>query len=257
MCKDVFKSGFLDDKVNDVAKNIRENNKDYYEIIYLYNLLGYEVREKFIKDVTPTELFIINTFIKLHNSFQNCVILLERGAGDDCKAIFRTMIEKYIDIVFVIKDSNNINILNDSFISETLFTLNIIKNNNLFDLVPEEEISRAISDFNKDDKSEKLKKCSIYKKAKETNLLREYIQFRYLSENVHNGFRPLYENLIFKKDGVILDSGFQIENIKEILFLIIGFFRDSLNVIISYIDADSLKKEFILIEDKLKKIIGN
>ncbi len=136
-------------------------------------------------------------------------------------------------------------------------TLNIIKNNNLFDLVPEEEISRAISDFNKDDKSEKLKKCSIYKKAKETNLLREYIQFRYLSENVHNGFRPLYENLIFKKDGVILDSGFQIENIKEILFLIIGFFRDSLNVIISYIDADSLKKEFILIEDKLKKIIGN
>ncbi len=122
MCKDVFKSGFLDDKVNDVAKNIRENNKDYYEIIYLYNLLGYEVREKFIKDVTPTELFIINTFIKLHNSFQNCVILLERGAGDDCKAIFRTMIEKYIDIVFVIKDSNNINILNDSFISETLFT---------------------------------------------------------------------------------------------------------------------------------------
>ncbi len=255
MCKYVLKNGFLDDEVNYVAKRIRENNKEYYEIIYLYNLLGYKVREKFIKDVTSTELFIINTFIKIHNSFQNCVILLERGAGDDCKAIFRTMIDKYIDIVFVIKDSNNINILNDSFINETLITLNKIKDNKLFDLVPEEKINEVLDNFNKDNKSKTLKKYTIYKKAKETNLLREYIQFRYLSENIHNGFRPLYENLIFKKDGVILDSGFKIENVKESLILIIGFFRNSLNTIISYLDNNSLKKEFDLIEDKLEKII--
>ena len=254
MKEDVLENGFLDDKVNDVAKNIRETNKEYYEIIYLYNLLRYKVRNKFVKDVEFAELFIITTFIKLHDSFQNCVILLERGAIDDYYSIFRTMIDKYIDIVFVIKDSNNINIINNSFIKETLTTLNIINENKLFDIISEKTVNEKISEFSKYEESTKY---STLKKAKATNLLKEYMQFRYLSENVHNGFRPLYENLIIKKDGIILDSGFKLENIKENLILLIGFFRDSLKTIISYLNDDSLIKEFDLIETKIEKLIDS
>ena len=44
----VLENGFLDDKINEIVKNIRETYKKYYEIIYLYNLLGYNVRKKFV-----------------------------------------------------------------------------------------------------------------------------------------------------------------------------------------------------------------
>lgn len=255
MYKEILKNGFLDDIIDRVVKNIRESNKDYYEVIYLYNSLGYNVRKKFVKDVTYVELFIINTFIKLHNSFQNYVILSERGAIDDSYIIFRTMLDKYIDITFIIKDKNNINIINNSFINETLITLNKIKQNKLFDIMSKKTINKRISDLSKYKKSENSVAYNTFQKAKETGLLREYIQFRYLSENVHNGLRPLYENLILKNNGIILDSGFNIENFRENLILMIELFRDILNVIISYLNDDSLKEELNLIEDKLKKVI--
>lgn len=256
---EILKNGFIDSYINEVANNIRRKNKDYYDTIYKYNQLGYKIRKAFIGESNIIELYIYSTFNQIHNSFQSYVLLLERGAYDDAHIIFRSMYDKFIDLVFVISDNENYKYIFQNFIKKNLAMLNDIKQNKFFDLIDEKTIKNKISELKKeillnDDKTE-VKKISTQEKAKKSNLLKEYVYYRYLSEYTHNGLRTIYENLISTKDGVILDSGFKFDNFTEQIILAVGCYRDAISTICDYLKRNSLIEELKKIDDQFSRIV--
>lgn len=254
-----WKTVFIDSYINEVANDIRRENKDYFDVIYKYNQLGYKIRKAFIGESNIIELYIYSTFNQIHNSFQSYVLLLERGAYDDAHIIFRSMYDKLIDLVFVMSDNENYKYIFQDFVKKNLAMLNDIKQNNFFDLIDEKNLNNKILEFKKeilfnDDKTE-VKKLSTQQKAQKINLLKEYVYYRYLSEYTHNGLRTIYENLISTKDGVILDSGFKINNFTEQIILAIGCYRDAISIICDYLKQNSLIEELKKIDDQFSRVV--
>lgn len=247
----VFDDGFLDYSINEVVvKDNREKYKELYKIIFKYNKLGYETRKRFIGECEYIDVFLYTTFNSIHNSFQSCLLLLERGAFEDANIIFRSMYDKLIDLKFVLKDKNNFQYIYNDFIKKTLTKLNDIKKNKFFDLVAEKTIDDLMVEFKKYNKNMK-KSLTIKNKADIVNMSKEYVYYRYLSEYTHNGLRVLYDNIIPKNDNLILDSGFKLEGFNNHIIIVIGCYKDALVDMCKYLNDVELIQQIDEIDQKL------
>ena len=101
--KIVLDNGFLDERLDGCVKNFRKENSKYYNIVFKFNKLAYDIENYLtISNPSTADLFIFATFIQIHKSFQSFITLMERGMLDESQIILRNMYEKLFKMKFVI-----------------------------------------------------------------------------------------------------------------------------------------------------------
>lgn len=242
-----YEDTLLDLRFNDIANDIRKKHKLLYEFIYKYNQLAYKIWDSFVMDSSQEILYLCTTYNQMHNSFQSFILLLERGVYDDAHIIFRSMYDKFINFMFVIKDIKNYRFIEQDFIQNSLKLLNGIRKKKLFRLIDKNTLDNEITKFRKsilhDENGRYIPTLSMKEKADKCGMQEEYIHYRLLSEYTHNNLKSVYENITIKDDGVILESGIKFDNFIDEIILSLECFKNVMHAICDYLKKYELKKE--------------
>lgn len=250
-----IKFGFLDKNVKKLVKQVRKKHPLTYEVIFSYNSLASEIEKNFVKEnPTNIDIYVFTVFNQIHTTFQSGIILTERGLCSDALILLRTMYESLFKMKYVIKDDNNINdIINDDYVRERN-TLNRIKKKKLFMFINEEKLLKRLEELNSLIESSKMLGTS--KLVDKLEMQEQYIYYKYLCNYVHNNFSTILEKLKETEEGILIDGGFDCNNIHSTLILFIECFQYSIETISNYLNMPKYCEKLEDINKKLGNIIN-
>ena len=151
----------------------------------------------------------------------------------------------------IIKNKNFVDDMIKELNHETITTLNIIKSNKLYDIVPKLEVKRMLSIYNTAGAKPKI---SPFKLAKKNDLMREYILYRLYCNDSHQSIATLSEIQIFEDNGVRLNGNLRLDKFSESVYMLISIIMIPFQTLIDEVFTDDKVKEQY---EKLKENFQN
>lgn len=207
---------FIDLTVNDCIVGFRQEYQNEYKIIEEFINI-FRMCEEEMEKIGPNlqNTYLLAAIMQLNKLYQSTIILFERGLKDPANVIIRTIIELVFKSIAVIRDEEFIDKLSLYQQYENKKCLEDIKNNKLFDMVPEKELEILIKKCNKEINGAKKPDMNIYELAKQNKLSKEYILYRLQCDYTHHS-NSVIEGIIKVKDnGYYIDGNFQLEDFKK------------------------------------------
>lgn len=254
--------GFLNDEIQIVVDNKKEENKDIYQLIYKYNSLCYKLEKTFEKDNSNNvELYLFTTFSEIHTSFQSYIILLERGLYEDAQIILRSIYDKIFNILYVFDDFKNFELLFQKQVYLNIKLCEYIEENKLYDYMTKEKIVKNKEKYIKlrklNEKGKQIQPLDNKKICEKLNLEELYVHYKLLSDYTHNGFSVVESRIIQKEDGIIIDQNFKFGKLLDEVAKVIGILDYVIRKICEYLKLEDLCKKFEEIENELEKLEDN
>ena len=244
--------GFIDLKINENLLGFRNVHQKEYAIIRETKTLLDSMQREFInQDASKSEMYLVTAIIELNKLFQSAVILFERGLLESGNIIIRSCLELSFKIVEIIKNKNFVDDMIKELNHETITTLNIIKSNKLYDIVPKLEVKRMLSIYNTAGTKPKI---SPFKLAKKNDLMREYILYRLYCNDSHQSIATLSEIQIFEDNGVRLNGNLRLDKFSESVYMLISIIMIPFPTLIDEVFTDDKVKEQY---EKLKENFQN
>ena len=244
--------GFIDLKINENLLGFRNVHQKEYAIIRETKTLLDSMQREFInQDASKSEMYLVTAIIELNKLFQSAVVLFERGLLESGNIIIRSCLELSFKIVEIIKNKNFVDDMIKELNHETITTLNIIKSNKLYDIVPKLEVKRMLSIYNTAGAKPKI---SPFKLAKKNDLMREYILYRLYCNDSHQSIATLSEIQIFEDNGVRLNGNLRLDKFSESVYMLISIIMIPFPTLIDEVSTDDKVKEQY---EKLKENFQN
>ena len=244
--------GFIDLKINENLLGFRNVHQKEYAIIRETKTLLDSMQSEFInQDASKSEMYLVTAIIELNKLFQSAVVLFERGLLESGNIIIRSCLELSFKIVEIIKNKNFVDDMIKELNHETITTLNIIKSNKLYDIVPKLEVKRMLSIYNTAGTKPKI---SPFKLAKKNDLMREYILYRLYCNDSHQSIATLSEIQIFEDNGVRLNGNLRLDKFSESVYMLISIIMIPFPTLIDEVFTDDKVKEQY---EKLKENFQN
>lgn len=244
--------GFIDLKINENLLGFRNVHQKEYAIIRETKTLLDSMQREFInQDASKSEMYLVTAIIELNKLFQSAVVLFERGLLESGNIIIRSCLELSFKIVEIIKNKNFVDDMIKELNHETITTLNIIKSNKLYDIVPKLEVKRMLSIYNTAGAKPKI---SPFKLAKKNDLMREYILYRLYCNDSHQSIATLSEIQIFEDNGVRLNGNLRLDKFSESVYMLISIIMIPFPTLIDEVFTDDKVKEQY---EKLKENFQN
>lgn len=244
--------GFIDLKINENLLGFRNVHQKEYAIIRETKTLLDSMQREFInQDASKSEMYLVTAIIELNKLFQSAVVLFERGLLESGNIIIRSCLELSFKIVEIIKNKNFVDDMIKELNHETITTLNIIKSNKLYDIVPKLEVKRMLSIYNTAGTKPKI---SPFKLEKKNDLMREYILYRLYCNDSHQSIATLSEIQIFEDNGVRLNGNLRLDKFSESVYMLISIIMIPFPTLIDEVFTDDKVKEQY---EKLKENFQN
>lgn len=247
--KIVLDNGFLDERLDGCVKNFRKENSKYYNIVFKFNKLAYDIENYLtISNPSTADLFIFATFIQIHKSFQSFITLMERGMLDESQIILRNMYEKLFKMKFVIEDKDNFKYLYQEHYINSKSLYNYIKQENLYSFMSKSKVKKGLDKINNELKSycgtKDIKSLKTFEIVNKINMKKEYVFYKVLCNNVHFDLSTL-ENVISEKgNNIFIDSGLKFNDILWEVAKSLDCFSCSIENFIDYMKLDNFKDGF-------------
>jgi len=241
-----LKDGYIDLEINDYVRALRERYKNEYIVIKELYVLFIECEKKMgKKGAFQQNAYIMASITQLYKLYQSAVLLFERGLKESANVLIRTILDLSFKIIEVIRNENYVDDLLIQDDIQFLKTLNNIKKNKLFDLVPEKDVNKFIFECNKRINNKNVKVDTAYALAEKNDLAKVYILYRMECDYTHQSTNVV-GNVIKNSDkGVCIDAGFQMADFKESIAWLISITTIVLPILIDeYIVDIELKNKY-------------
>lgn len=246
MDENILEDMCLELKINEKIPNFRKKYTKEYDIVLQFNKLYYKIIELLSKkDVNQKNMYIISSIAQLHKLYQSCILLFERGLKDNAYILIRTIIELTFKIAEVLKNEDFIDQMLLDELHETKNILMDIKNNKLFDIVSENELNEYIELNRNEINNRKREKIYISKLAKDNNMVREYLVYRFHCDYTHQSTYAIGKIIKKIPTGYFLDINLQLNDFKYSVAWLLGNSFLVFDILFKkYIESESLKKEY-------------
>lgn len=247
----ILKNGCIDNNMDLVVNDYRKKNKKIFD--YVFKLDNYLNKlEKNLKKENPKDydVYIIITFVQIHNSFQSFIALLERGMYDDSQIILRSLYDKMIKCLYVIHNNSNFEIIKQDDTDQTIKLFNFVVNHKDFfkeDIVNKYNVTlnELKKNIKHDEKGKRIKLKSNEKLCKEIGNQELYFVYKFLCGYTHNQLFVPGKKLRINKNVI---NVIQYIEYPEDLYYEISLIIQSLSYIIiplcKYISNKNLEEEF-------------
>lgn len=254
--ENILEDMYLDLKINDKIPSFRNQYKKEYEVIFQVNKLYYKIMELLSKGGTNQKnMYITASVAQLHKLYQSCILLFERGLKDSAYILIRTIIELSIKIAEVLKNDN---FIDEMLLDELYETKNIlinIKENKLFDIVPKEKLNEYIEVNANEINGRKRKRISTYNLAKNNNMEKEYLLYRFHCDYTHQSTFTISKIIKRTPKGYLLDINMQLKDFKHSIAWLLSISFIAYDLLFNkYLNNVELKNEYNQIVQTCMKI---
>ena len=210
-------SGFLSTEINDCIPIFRNRFVSEYELIDQINEFYYDLQDCFVGlEATREIVYYLTALTELHKLYQSAILLLERGLDSSANIIMRSTIELSLKLLEAIRNPGQI----DAFIAhddkEHLKILNDFQKNS--DTVVENPVSNGAIP----QKAKKFKRLTPREMAERNECGQLYTIYRLLCDDTHQSPYVLGQHIKNAENGILIDAGFQLENFRQTLALLIS-----------------------------------
>ena len=250
-----LEDGFLDLKLNVAIPVFREEHKSDYLVVLKVKSFLDELQNCFVdKTVSEQDKFLAASIVELNKLFQSAVLLYERGLPESANIVVRSILE----LSFKIIESVN----NKDFLKEMIFdvnsnaikTLNDIKNNEFYDIVPKDRLNKLLSDCQHLESQNGKINIRAYNLAQRNKMLREYILYRIYCDYPHQSLKVIDEIVDYTPDGVNLNGDLRLEDFSQSIAMLISITMISFPKILEHSLIDGkLKVQFDLLQKEFEK----
>lgn len=210
-------SGFLSTEINDCIPIFRNRFGSEYELIDQINEFYYDLQDCFVGlEATREMVYYLSALTELHKLYQSAILLLERGLDSSANIIMRSAIELSLKLLEAIRNPGQI----DAFIAhddkEHLKILNDLQKNS--DTVVETPVSNGTIPL----EVKNYKHLTARELAERNECGQLYTIYRLLCDDTHQSPDVLSRHIENTENGVLVDAGFQLENFRQTLALLIS-----------------------------------
>ena len=243
-----FKDNFLDTNIKKFVKQVRKKYSLIFKAIFSFNNLSKDIEKHFVKEnVKDVDIYVFTIFNKIHNIFQSAVLLTERGLCNDALILLRTMYESIFKMKYAIKEEKNLDIIINDELLKQKGILKKIKKYKLFEYMEEEDIVIKLKEI--EEKITDKKQLNTETLSEDVGMNEQYIIYKYLCNYVHNNFSAIIEKVKETEEGIVIESGFDCENICSTLLFLLEGFKDAIKCISNYLEMP----EYFLSAEKIMK----
>lgn len=243
----VLKDGFLDLAMNEYIINHRKQYQKEYEVITNFNEYIFKIINMLLSNGSNKQnMFIIASVVEMHKFYQSVVLLLERGLPESANSLIRSMIDLLIKLIEVIRVPKAVDILLLNADYETKNILNYLYQNELFDMVPKEELEELIGENEKKIKVGKNPRIKTKELAEKNNVIKMYTLFRFQSDYTHLSTNIIGRVIKTNDKGYYIDESLTINNFK----MDIGLAISIISIMIEFILNEYMKNELLVNEYK-------
>ena len=251
---EILANGFLDDKMHNKINAVKKEYNEEIDLLSDFNKLAYKIIAQYHKIEPVNEnLYLLPAFIEINKLYQAAVIMLEYGFVNCFESTMRNMFELSFQMIYVINDSNNMKNLEKFTYSEVIKKMKYIKDNKLYDIVPEESVEEICVNAQK--LKDELKGSgaknppNIKDMCNNLGLQKEYAYYQYLSDYTHNDYSIIFGSNKFQEDGVYLDTNGDYSNFRNNSLRLISVLDMTLTKMIDKY-AKVFKEEYDALIDK-------
>ena len=240
------KDEFIDLIVNDCVKDFRKKYSKEYEsiagFIKIFRMCEHELEKT---RTSKQDLYLLSSLTQLNELFQSAVILLERGLKDSAYIILRSILELNFKIIEVARNEEFIDILSLKQQYENRKCLNDIKENKLFDIIPEKEVLDYIEKCNQGIKGEKEPKFTVRELAEKTGFNKAYVLYRLQCDYTHQTNFIIENKIKITENDFVIDGNFKLDDFKMSIAWLISITSIIFPIILDeYIKNKELKIKF-------------
>ena len=251
-----LQDGFLDLKLNTIITAFRQEHNAEYAVVFKVKSFLDEAQDCFVgKKVSKQDMFLSASIVELNKLFQSAVVLFERGLPSSANIIVRSILELSFKIIELIKNENFLQeMIMDSNL-KTLKTLNDIKNNKLYNVVPSDLVEELLEDCRR----KKTQSCNVNigasALADRNGLKKEYILYRTYCDYTHQSLSAINEIIDITSQGVTLDGDIKLTNFSESLALLISITMISFPYFAQHSLIDEkIKDQFVLLRENFGEV---
>ena len=237
-------SGFLSTEINDCIPMFRSRFASEYELIDQINEFCYNLQNCFVGlEATREIVYYLTALTELHKLYQSTILLLERGLDSSANIVMRSATELSFKLLEAMKNPDQI----DAYIAhddkEHLKTLREFQKNG--GTVTETSVNTG--SFSPECKNHKHLTAKELAERNECAPL--YTIYRLLCDDTHQSSYALCQHIEKTKNGVFVDAGFQLENFRPSLALLISIVINPIPKLMSLVTCDdNITKQYELIE---------
>lgn len=242
----VLKDGFLDLGMNEHIINHRRQYKKEYGVIINFNEYIFKMINILLaKGTNKQNMFIIASVVEMHKFYQSAVLLLERGLPESANSLIRTMIDLLIKLIEVIRVPKSVDTLLLNADYETKNILKYLYQNELFDIVPKEELEVFIRENEKRIKTEKNPRIKTKDLAEKNNVIKMYTLFRFQSDYTHLSTDIIGRVIKTNDEGYYIDESLMLNNFKMDIGLAISIISTMIEFVLNeYMNNELLVNEY-------------
>ena len=251
----ILQDGFLDLKLNAIITAFRQEHNAEYAVVFKIKSFLDEAQDCFVrKKVSKQDMFLSASIMELNKLFQSAVLLFERGLPSSANIIVRSILELSFKIIELIKNENFLQEMIMDINSETLKTLNNIKNEKLYELMPQDRLEQLLEDCQQKKSQSGNVNIGAYNLADRNGLKKEYILYRTYCGYTHQSLSSIDEFIETTPQGVTLDGDLRLADFSESLALLISITMISCPYIAQHsLICEKMKNQFDLLHDDFVK----
>lgn len=256
MEENILKDMYLDLKINGKILGFRRKYNEEYEIILHFNSFFYKILEILSKKgVEQKNMYIIAAVAQLHKLYQSCILLFERGLKDIAYILIRSIIELTFKIKAVLNDEEFIDKMLLNELHETKKFLNYIKEKELFDIVPENQLKDYIELNNRKIAGRKKEEITNKKIADDYKMTKEYLVYKFHCDDIHQSTNAISKLIKKTENGFLIDIDLQLSDFKESIAWLLSISFEVFDVLFNqYLCCEELEKEYEEIITLSKKV---
>ena len=251
-----FKDGFLDVQLNDFINVFREKHKLEYALIYKTKSFLDRAQTVLVgKTVPKQDIFLVASIVELNKLFQSAILLFERGLPESANILVRSILELSFKIIELTQNENFLQEMIQDISSKTLTTIKKIKQNELFDVVPEDILDELLVEYQNFKKHKINTDVGVYNLAERNGLNKEYILYRTYCDYTHQSIKVIDEIVSVTQEGVSVNGDLRLNDFLESISLLISITMISFPWIIQHFLFDEdLKCQFDLLQEEFLNV---
>ena len=245
-----LEDGFLDLKLNEAISAFREEHRTEYLVVFRVKSFLYEVQNCFVgKTVSQQDNFLAASIVELNKLFQSAVLLFERGLPDAANIVVRSILELSFKIVELLNNKEFLKEMKLDVNSNAIKTLNDIKENKFYDIVPQARLDELLSNCQQFKSQNGNVNISVKELAKRNGMLREYLLYRTYCDYTHQSLKVIDEIIDYTPDGVNLNGDLRLDDFSHSILMLVSITMISISKLLEYSMIDEkLKDQFDLLQ---------
>lgn len=197
--------------------------------------------------------YIMASITQLYKLYQSAVLLFERGLKESANVLIRTILDLSFKIIEVVRNEDYVDELLVQDDKQLLKTLKDIKENKIFDLIPENVVKEYIQVSEDRTNKNKIKTLTAYELAHKNRLEKEYILYRLQCDYTHQSTNVVGNVIKNSGKDVCIDASFQMDDFKKSIAWLISITTIILPILIDeYIMDMDIKNKYNSFMDKFE-----